>query len=252
MSDEHGTPARRRTSMAEIAAVPSDRPSVASLVGGARGFLEAVVPGALLVALYPATHRLGLSLGIAVTASAAVAVIRVSRRERLGPAVGSVLVTGAGALLALRSGKAEDAYLPGLVGTLFLVVVCLGSAAVRWPLVGLLLTLFGGQPVASWRESPRRLRNYRVVTTVFGLGYLVRACIQWPLYLAGSFTGMGIAKLVLGMPLYAVCGLLSWAWLRRLDRTGAGAVVPRQTRRTQAADATGAARAADPDVRAAT
>ncbi|NHC43696.1 DUF3159 domain-containing protein [Motilibacter aurantiacus] len=216
--------------MADIASVPAQRPSVTHLVGGARGFLEAVVPGALLVSFYPLTNRLGLSLGVALAASAAVAAVRLARRERLVPAIGGLVVTGAGAALALRSGNAEDAYLPGLVGTLFLVVVCLGSAALRWPLAGLLLTLFGGQPVSSWRGDPRRLRNYRVVTTVFGLGYAVRACIQWPLYLAGSFTGMGIAKLVLGMPLYAVCGLLSWAWLRRLNRRDPQVVIPRQAR----------------------
>jgi hypothetical protein len=115
------------------------------------------------------------------------------------------------AAFALRSGRAEDAFLPGILYSCGLLALTLLSVVTRWPLVGFLVGAAAEDPVA-WRRHPGLVRLCQRLTLVLAGLYAIRVVIMLPLYLAGQVGWLGVCKVVLGWPLYllavAVMGAL--------------------------------------------
>ena len=77
-----------------------------------------------------------LASGIAV---AALVVWRLIQRQTVRYALSSVAATAIAAAFALRTGRAEDAFLPSILWNLALGLTYLGSVIARWPLMGFLI-----------------------------------------------------------------------------------------------------------------
>jgi hypothetical protein len=115
----------------------------------------------------------------------------------------------------MRSGKAEDAFLPGMLLSAAYLVGTLVSILVRWPVVGFLVG--AGDPRAAedpfaWRRDAGMVRVCSRLTWVLVALYVVRLSIQVPLYLAGPVAALGAAKIVLGWPLW-IGGVAAMGWL---------------------------------------
>jgi hypothetical protein len=142
-----------------------------------------------------------------------VAVLRLLRRQPLRNVVGGFIGVLISAYVANNTGKAEDVYLPGLLinagyGVLYLVTVL-----ARWPLFGVIYGLIT-QTGTKWRKDPAMLRGFSRATLVFVGLFALRLVVQVPLYLAGSLNALGIAKVALGLPCYALALWLSYVVLR--------------------------------------
>lgn len=182
------------------------RRRLAAAVGGWRGSLEAAVPTALFVAAWVWRHDLRLALGIAGAVAVVVAALRIARRESLQFVVSGVVGIGIAAVFALRSGRAQDAFLPGILWSAGVGVVSLLSILARWPVIGFMIG--AAEPTAA--EDPFGWRRHadivkvcsRLTWVLVGLAAL-RAAVMVPLYAAGNVTALGVAKLVLGWPAYA-------------------------------------------------
>ena len=179
-------------------------------VGGVRGLLEAVVPGALFLAIYLSSGSLALALIIAVGLALAASVLRLLQRgsvmQSFSGAVGVVIC----AVFARVSGQAIDYYVPGLWLNAAYLVGCGLSMALRWPFVGILLGFIRGEEL-NWRKQPARMRAYQWATGLFAGMFLLRLLVQLPLYLADNVAGIGIARIVMGVPLYAL--VIWWCWM---------------------------------------
>jgi hypothetical protein len=136
------------------------------------------------------------------------------QRQSLRYALSSLAALAIAAFFALRSGKAEDAFLPGILFSCSLLAVTVLSLLVRWPLVGFIVGSATEDPTA-WRSHDGVRRLCQRLTIVLAALYAVRVVVMLPLYLAGQVAWLGITKVALGWPLYGVAVAVMGAVLLR-------------------------------------
>lgn len=176
-------------------------------LGGLRGSLETALPMLAFVIVWSATRDRALSLGAAAVLTVAFAVARLAQRQTLQFVLGSVFATAIAAFFALRSGQAEDAFLPGILMSLAWFVLSLLSVVVRWPVIGLMVGAVDQAAVAAgdpfrWRRNPAAVRVCSRLTLVLVAVYAIRVAVMGPLYLADHVVGLTISKVALGWPLW--------------------------------------------------
>lgn len=240
------TPSRRarRSGGLAQAAAPQEF-SLAQAVGGVRGAAETLVPGLLFVVVYTIGRDLRLALLLAVGAAVLAILARVVTRSGPSQAISGAVGVAICAGFALVSGDARNFYLPGFLTNVGYGLVCALSTlslprftvAGRvlqgpYPVIGLLLGPLTGEGLA-WRRSPERLRAYRQVTLLWAGFFALRLLVQVPLYLADLVGALGAARLVMGVPAFALMVWLTWLRLRAVppavpdrDDTGGTGVPP--------------------------
>ncbi|MEV6286882.1 DUF3159 domain-containing protein [Kribbella sp. NPDC051770] len=183
-------------------------------LGGWGALLDIGLPWIAFLIVYGVTdHDLKLALIVAIACGAAVAVLRLIRRQPLRNVLGGFVGVLISAWVANRSGNAEDVYLPGLLTNVGYGLLYLITVLIRWPLFGVLYGLIT-QTGTAWRRDPAMLRGFSRATWVFVALFAIRLIVQVPLYLAGSLNALGIAKVGLGLPFYALALWLAYAVLR--------------------------------------
>lgn len=222
-----------------VRALAGEQFSVAEAVGGVRGLVESVAPGLVFVVVFVATTDLTWSLVASVAVALVAVVARLVQRTPLTQALGGLLGVGIGVVWAWRSGEAQDYFAWGLWTNAAYLVALLVSLAVRWPLVGLVVeglrSGFGAGTTASpdaatgtssepgafarwaraWRGDRALLRRYAAATWLWVGLFAARLAVQVPLYLEGSVGWLGTARLVMGLPLWALVLWLTWVLVRR-------------------------------------
>ena len=185
------------------------RERLSSAVGGARGSFETALPMVAFVVAWMWRH----DVKIAVAASALVVVtlllVRLASRQTPRYVLSAVLATAIAAYFALRSGRAEAAFLPGILTSAAWGVGSLLSVVVRWPIIGFIVA--AGDPrladdPTAWRRDGGLVKVCQKLTMVLVALYAVRVAVMFPLYLAGQVTLLGVAKIALGWPAY-LCAL---------------------------------------------
>ncbi len=144
--------------------------------------------------------------------------VRVVQRQSLQFILSAVFATGIAAFFALRSGRAEDAFLPGILGSAAGGWATLISVLVRWPLVGFMVG--AGDPRLAedpfaWRRDPGLVRVSQRQPGVLVALYAVRVAIMLPLYFAGEVAWLGILQVALGWPAWLVAVAVMGAMLLR-------------------------------------
>jgi len=185
-------------------------------LGGVRGVVDSSLASLVFLMVYVADRRqLVPALWCALGATVMLLGLRLVRREPLRQAAGGVLVVAVSAALAVVTGRAANYYLLGILVQVLYGVAYLVSLVVRWPLLGVLLGPLLGEGFR-WRSVPARRRAYWWASLVwFGI-FAMRVAIQVPLYVNDQVVSLGVAKLLLGWPLFAVGLLASWLILRRV------------------------------------
>src|SRR6478735_7130712 len=173
------------------------RDKLSEALGGWRGAVESAVPTLAFALAWARTQNLRTAL---VVAGACVAVLLVARLvQRQDPRFIAYAAAGVGisAFFALRSGRAEDAFLPGMLQNAALLVLLLVTNPTWWP------------------------RHSGIVTVAARLAWVlialnvVRLSIMVPLYLAEQVAALGVAKVVLGWPAYLLAITAMGAMLLR-------------------------------------
>lgn len=177
------------------------RARLAEGVGGLRGSIEAALPTVAFVLTWSLTRNLRLALVLAVVPVVIALAVRLAQRQTVRFALASLFALGMAAFFALRTGRAEDAFLPGILYSCTLTAVTLLSVVTRWPMVGFIVGATSEDPLA-WRQHPGVLRLCQRLTLVLAGLYAIRVLIMGPLYLAGQVGWLGVAKVALGWPLY--------------------------------------------------
>jgi hypothetical protein len=197
--------------------LPTFSEQMADQLGGWRGLVESSVPVVVFVLINVVS-----SLNPALIGSAAVAIgiaiWRLTKREPIRHAVNGLVGIGMGAVIAWRTGDAKDFYLPGILYGLVYGVALLGSVALRMPLVGWIYSVVVDRGSSQWRSDPRLLRTFGWLTVVWGVVWLAKVGVQAGFYLANQETALGVARLALGYPLYALLLALTVWKVRRVTR----------------------------------
>jgi hypothetical protein len=150
-------------------------------------------------------------------AAAVLLSIRVVQRQPLQFVLNAVVGLGIAAVFALRSGRAEDAFLPGILYNAVYAVVLSVSVLIRWPAVGFLIGAVTGD-VTRWRDNPAVVSLCTKLTWLLVLPCALRVVVQYPLWATGQVGWLGAAKLALGWPLQ-IAALAAMAWLLARNHT---------------------------------
>ena len=187
------------------------RHQLSQSLGGLRGMLEAALPFVAFTVAWIIGHQLYSAIGAALTTAIVLGVVRLVQRQSLRYVATAVFPTAIAAVVALRTGRAEDVFLPGILYNGALALLSLFTIAVRRPLVGFVIGAAVGDPTG-WAQDRGLVKMTSKLTLVLAVPYLLRFVIQLPLFLAGQVVLLGIAKVVLGWPLLiaalAVMGLM--------------------------------------------
>ena len=193
------------------------RPTMLQQMGGVAGIVASTIPVVVFV-VANVLFELRPAVIAALAAGVAVTIFRIARKQPLQPAISGLFGVGIAAFLAYRSGEARAFYLPGLIYSAVCCLAFLVSAAVRWPLAGVVWHGINGDG-QGWRRDPRLLRAYTWSTLLWALVFAARVAVQGLLYRYEEETWLGIARLAMGYPLVGVA-LLGTIWaVRRARRT---------------------------------
>jgi Protein of unknown function (DUF3159) len=176
------------------------RHRLSDALGGRRGVVEGIVPTLGFTLLWITTHNLRLALAVGGTGVLVVLVIRLVQRSSIQYVLNAVFGIGIAAAFALKTGEAEDVFLPGILYNGGYFVLLALSALVRWPVVGFLVGSVTGDPTG-WHADRQVVRLCSTLTWLLALPCALRFLVQYPLWVAGETAWLGITKLALGWPL---------------------------------------------------
>lgn len=181
-------------------------------VGGVRGLVESIAPGLVFVVVFLITRELLPALVASSALAVLAVVVRLVQRTPLTQAFSGMLGVAISVVWAWQTGEAANFFQWGLwVNAAYLVGTVL-SILLRWPLVGAIVALIRGE-WEGWRSSPM-YRRYVMATWLWAGLFAARLAVQVPLLLDDAVGWLGTAKLLMGVPLFAVVIWLTWLMVR--------------------------------------
>ncbi|MFI6515961.1 DUF3159 domain-containing protein [Spirillospora sp. NPDC050679] len=195
------------------------RAQLSKALGGVRGMIEAAVPTIAFTGTFVATKQVQTAAIAGVATAVVLLAVRLVQRTSVQFVLNSLLGIGIAAFFALRSGKAENAFLPGIYLNAAYATGMFLSILVRWPVVGFIIGSVTGDPTA-WRNDPGIVRLCQRLTWLLLAPCLLRVAVQYPIWLADGDQSalLGTAKIVMGWPLQ-VAALAAMVWLLARGRT---------------------------------
>ncbi len=193
------------------------RAQLAKALGGKRGMLEGAIPTLGFTITWVSTHNLKLALVLSGALAVVALLLRIIARSSVQFVFNAMVGITIAAIFALRSGRAEDAFLPGLIYNAAYAVLLVGSVLVRWPLIGFMIGSVTGEPT-EWRRDKPLVSLCSKLTLVLAAPCVVRVIVQYPLWASGHAGWLGIAKLAMGWPLQ-LAALATMAWMLGRNHT---------------------------------
>lgn len=191
---------------------------VLAAIGGVRGVFEAVVPSLVYIVLFVFTNDARLSALVPGGLAVLLILVRLVRREPVASALSGMLGVGIAVLITLITGRGVDYFLSGFVINIIWGIGLFISIVVGWPAVGLIIGMLRGD-MRAWRRDTR-LRRTATWLTVLWLGlFVARLAVQLPLYLSEQVEALGVARIAMGVPLFALVIGATWLGIRRLGKT---------------------------------
>jgi hypothetical protein len=197
------------------------RHRISAALGGWYGSLETALPTVAFVV----TWLIVGEVRTAVYGAAGLLVVLAGVRALIGGSwrflSSAVVATALAAFFALRSGQAQDAFLPGILTSAGYAVAAVVSILTRWPLLGFIVAIgdprYAEQPTA-WRRDAGMVRVCARLTWVLVGLFGLRLAIMVPLYLAGEVVWLGVARIALGWPAYLLA-VVVMGWMLATGRT---------------------------------
>lgn len=192
-----------------------DRDRIVNALGGKKGLFDSGIPALVFLIVFNIRDEVIDAALVALALSAVIAIVRLIRREKLQSAISGILGVLICYLLVRSTGQAEDFYLPGLFinagyGALYLLTNLAG-----WPIIGVVLGPLLGEDF-HWRKVKERKRVYILAGWLWVALFFSRLAVQLPLYLAENVNALGIARLIMGYPLFIACAWATWLVIKQV------------------------------------
>jgi Protein of unknown function (DUF3159) len=189
------------------------RSRLSEQLGGPRGSLEASLPTVAFVISWTASHDMRTALVVSGGLVVVLLLARLVQRQNPRFVLSSLVALAIAAYFVHRSGRAQDAYLPGILYSAGAGSLTLLSVLVGWPLLGFVVgAAEDPEDPLAWHRQRGVVRLCQRLTLVLVGLYAIRLAIMLPLYWAGQVAALSVAKIVLSWPLYllgvAVMGLI--------------------------------------------
>lgn len=191
-------------------------------LGGWRGMIDSALPTIVFISVFVLMDRaLRPALIAAVVVGVLLAGYRLVRRQPVQQVLTGFLGLAIAAGFSAVTGQAENFFLPGLItnvayGTAFVV-----SILVRWPLLGVAMGYLTGEGT-TWRKDVGLMRTYAAASWIWVAVFFGRLAVQVPLYLGGSVEALGVARVVMGWPLFLAGAYLTYRVLAPVYRSKRG------------------------------
>ncbi len=202
-SGEEQTPEEAPEPTAEsVADIRAEGLILERAIGGWKGMIDTGLPTVVFITVFALGGRvLTPALIAAVATGVVLAIWRLIRRQSLQQILTGFLGLAIAAAFSAWTGNAEDFFLPGLLtnvayGTVFVVSILIG-----WPALGVAMGYLTGDGTA-WRKDQRLRRTYAAASWIWVAVFFVRLSVQAPLYLAGAVEPLGVARVIMGWPLF--------------------------------------------------
>lgn len=194
---------------------PGETPSGRALLGamgGVRGLLESILPGLGFLVVYTITKQVLPSVLAPIVLAVVFIIVRLATRTPVTTAIAGLIGIALSAGLALFTGNAGDNFVFGFVlnGVIFTAAAI--SLVARRPLIGALVGLLTGDP--EWRHDKAKFRVALIATILWCIVFGGRLAVELPLYFTGAIDVLAGAKLIMGVPLYAVLLWVTWLLVR--------------------------------------
>lgn len=179
-------------------------------IGGWRGMIDSGLPTVVFITVYViAARQLQPALIAAIVVGVLLAVYRLIRRQRLQQVLTGFLGLAIAAGFSAWTGQAENFFLPGLITNVAYGSAFVVSILVRWPLLGVAMGYLTGDGT-SWRQDQRLMRTYSAASWVWVGVFFGRLVVQVPLYLAAAVELLGVARVVMGWPLFLAAAYVTY------------------------------------------
>lgn len=188
------------------------RGEIRELVSGRVGVADGILPPLLFVLInniwgvVPAAVA-GLGSALAITGW------RLSRGNPVRFAVAGLFGTVLAAVLAVRSGEAEDFFLPGIISGAVTTIALIVSIPAKRPAVAFTSWLTRGWPL-DWYWHDRVRPAYSRTTIMWALFFGLRTFVQWRLFVDQEVEWLGVVRVALGWPALLLL-LIATYWLGR-------------------------------------
>ncbi len=191
--------------------------SIVKSMGGWLGITESILPTLVFVTTFQLSKDIWLSIVLSGALSVAALIRQLIVKSALTQAVVGALSIALTIWLTLRDNNASDYFLQGLVTNSAYLAIALLSIAVRWPFVGLFVGFLIGEGF-TWRKKASHFKRFTAATGIYASLYILRLSVEIPLYLSNNLSALGAAKLILGIPFYAITLWLIWLVIKPLIR----------------------------------
>lgn len=214
--DEASEPEQPSTTSEED--LRAERMILERAIGGWRGMIDSALPTVVFITVYVIAGReLRPALIAAIAVGVVLVIVRLLRRQKLQQVLTGFLGLAIAAGFSAVTGQAENFFLPGLItniayGTAFVV-----SILVKWPLLGVAMGYLTGDGT-SWRSDRRLMRTYAAASWIWVGVFFGRLVVQGPLYLAGSVELLGVARVIMGWPLFLAGAYITYRVLTPIYR----------------------------------
>ena len=191
-----------------------DKDSLMSSLGGWLGIVQSSLPATIFVLIFAISKNTVAAAVSAMAISLGFVTWQLIKRKPLTQAIAGALGIALSAYLTLRDGgHPRDYFVQGFFTNVVYGLVLAMSIIIRWPIIGFLIGLLRSEPL-TWRKNKKILRRADLATGLFVALFGARLLVQLPLYFANQIEALGIARVAMGVPLYALCIWLSWLLLR--------------------------------------
>lgn len=202
---------------------------VIAAIGGYRGIVESLLPPALYVIFFVFTKDARVSAIAPLVLSVAAVLLRMFRKEPLAAALAGL----AGVLISFAAvsltGEGSSYFVPGFFLNAAYSMAHFVALIIGWPLMGFVLGFFRGS-LTDWKKHRPLLRAAQLTSILWLIIFVSRLVVQVPLYIANNVEALGVARLVMGVPLFAVGVVFTWLVLSKVsdsfDRNNASSEQP--------------------------
>lgn len=212
------TDQKKRTGLGALAdAGEGDDFSIIDAIGGPRGVVESMLPGVVFVVLFVATSNLNLTIVISAVLAVVQVLARLIQRQSLMGALSGLVAVGICLIWAWKSHEARNYYMLGFLTNAGYAALLSISLIARVPGLGLVVEFIRQMPTEhfkawfhDWMDDPELKRAYMIVTGLWVGLFGLRLLVQVPLYLTDHVAALGVARLLMGIPFWALAIWVSY------------------------------------------
>ncbi len=195
----------------------ADEPTARSImarVGGWVGILESALPALSFVLVLTIFNSTVAAVITAVLIAVGFIGRQIVRGKPLSQAIAGLVGVAITAFLPLREGgKPADYFVPGFFTNGIYAAVITAVLSIGW-LVFLIRWVASPAARTQLKAKAPRYQRFTIAALLFVALFVARLAVQLPLYFSGQIEALGIARVVMGVPPYALCIWLAWLLLR--------------------------------------